>query len=62
MIKERVVFETQDGKQFASMFEAEEYQFKKDLTDALHEGSYEGEFHVDDAIEALLATFTVVRK
>lgn len=62
MAIERVVFETQDGKQFQTLEEAHQYELHEDIKEAMQEGYYGPEFEIDDAIAALLRDFNITRK
>lgn len=62
MITQKQVFQTDDGKQFDSMHEAEQYELVRDIESALAKGYYGDEFTMSDAITALLNDFTVTRK
>lgn len=62
MITEKVVFETEDGKQFATCEEAEQYQLHSDIKAAMTEGDYRDGFEEREALAALLRDFNVTRK
>lgn len=62
MITEKTVFETADGKQFATQEEAELYQLHEEIKDAIGEGYCGPEFEIDGAFAALLRAFNVTRK
>ena len=62
MIKQKQVFETEDGKQFESLHEAEEHELRKLIETALPKGCYRDEFEMDEAITELLKNFNVTRK
>lgn len=63
MVTEKVVFETEDGKQFPTLQSACEYEFREDIKSALEEGvvNYDG-FDATEALNALLRDFNITRK
>lgn len=62
MITQKTVFETPDGKQFASFEEAERYQLYADIKSAINEGAYQDELDIDESLTALLRDFNITRK
>lgn len=62
MITQKTVFETEDGKQFATCEEAEQYQLHSDIKAAMSQGAYYDGLDADVALDALLKQFNVTRK
>jgi hypothetical protein len=62
VITQKQVFQTEDGKQFDSLQEAEHYELVRDIETALSAGCYRDEFEMTEAIAKLLETFNVTRK
>jgi hypothetical protein len=62
MATQKTIFETDDGRQFYNLHDAEQYEFRRDLAQAIDAGWCGSEFNTDDAIAALLAAFEVERK
>lgn len=62
MAIEKVVFETEDGKQFQTLEEALQYELHEDIKEAMHEGVNYDQFDANDALEALLQDFNITRK
>lgn len=62
MAIEKVVFESEDGKQFPTLEAACEYELNEEIKSAINEGYYGPEFEIEDAIAALLRDFNIIRK
>lgn len=62
MAIEKVVFETEDGKQFQTLEEANLHEFREELKEAIWEGYWEHELHIEECVDTLLRDFNITRK
>ena len=62
MAIEKVVFETEDGKQFQTLEAACEHELRVDILDSIREGCYGNDFEEIEALNALLRDFNITRK